>query len=162
MQVTSAQISAIVHATEDPGKVRIALNQVCSQELFQPMIDKKVLKGHFGNEITTITMYLRNRLAESFIVNLWNRLSALDRETMIDELKTRIDEEDTLHLRLDKQGCFRRTFVLKDQDAIKVQVAFREVSDSLKEVREFLESTAETTCNPPKSFTKVDDIRTET
>jgi RNA-binding protein len=143
VQVTLAQISAIVHATEDPEKVILSLNRVCSQELFQPRIAKKVLKGHFGNEITTITMNLRNREAESFIANLWSILAAVDRETIIDELKNRLDEDDRLHLRLDKQSCFRGKYQLKDQDAIKVQVAFREMSDSMKQVREFLESIAE-------------------
>jgi RNA binding exosome subunit len=143
VQVTSAQISAIVHATEDPEKVILALNRVCNQEMFQPRIANKVLKGHFGNEITTITMTLRNRLAEPFIASLWNKLPVEGRRTMIDELKTRLDEEDKLHLRLDKQGCFNGTYQLKDQDAIKVQVAFREMSDSMKQVREFLESTVE-------------------
>jgi RNA binding exosome subunit len=148
VQVTSAQISAIVHATEDPEKVTLALNRVCSQERFQPRIANKMLKGHFGNEITTITMNLRNRLAESFIASLWNKLPVEDRKTMIDELKTRLDEEDKLHLRLDKQGCFHGIYRLKDQDAIKVQVAFREMSDSMKQVREFLESTVEHTATP--------------
>lgn len=142
VQVASVQISAIVHATEDPEKVMLALSGVCGQELFQPRIDKKVLRGHFGNEIITITLSVRDRLAESFIASLWNKLPMVDRETIIDELKSRLDEEDTLHLRLDKQGCFHGTYRLNDQDAIKVRVAFREISESMKQVREFLESTA--------------------
>jgi RNA binding exosome subunit len=148
VQVTSAQISAIVHATEDPEKVTLALNRVCSQELFQPRVANKVLKGHFGNEITTITMHLRNGLAESFVASLWNKLPVEDRKTMIDELRTRLDEEDKLHLRLDKQGCFHGTCRLKGQDAIKVQVAFRGMSDSTKQVREFLESTVQPSATP--------------
>jgi RNA binding exosome subunit len=142
VQVSTARVSAIVHATEDPGNVILALSQLGGQELFQPRIEKKVLKGHFGNEITTVTLSLQGRLAVSFLTNIWSSLSSEDRDTILDELDGRLDEEGRLHLRLDKQRCFRGTLRLNDKDAIKVQVCFRQLSDST-EVRRFLESIAE-------------------
>jgi RNA-binding protein len=143
VQVASARVSAIVHATEDLGKVIFALNQVCSQEVFQPRIEKKVLKGHFGNEIITVTLSLSSRSAESLLTNLWSNLPSKDRDTVLGELNSRLDEEDRLHLRLDKQQCFRGTLRLNDQDAIKVHVCFRKMSDSMEQVRRFLESITE-------------------
>jgi RNA-binding protein len=143
VQVASSRVSAIVHATEDPGKVILALRQLCGQELFQPRIEKKALKGHFGNEITTVTFSLQGLSAESLLTNLWSNLPSEDRDTMLDELDSRVDEEDRLHVRLDKQECFRGTLRLNDQDAIKVQVCFRKISDSTEQVRRFLESITE-------------------
>jgi RNA binding exosome subunit len=140
MQVVSAQVSAIVHATEDLEKVMFALNRICSQGLLQPRIEKKVLKGHFGNEITTLTLSIRGRSAESFFANLWNKLSRIDRSTVIHELGNRFDKDDRLHLRLDKQECFRQIVQIRDQDAIKVQVSIRDVLDPTKDIRGFLES----------------------
>src|SRR4029077_1490822 len=143
MQIISAQVSAIVHATEDIGKVVLALNRICSQDRFQPSIEKKVLKGHFGNEITTLTLSMRGRPAESFLADLWNRLSRIDRETVVAELGNRFDKDDRLHLRLDKQECFRDIVRIKDQDAIKVQISIRDVLDPTTDIRGFLESITE-------------------
>jgi RNA binding exosome subunit len=143
MQIASAQVSAIVHATEDLGKVVLALNRICSKDLFQPTIEKKVLKGHFGNEITTLTLSMRGRSAESFFVRLWSTLPRIDRETVADELGNRFDKDDRLHLRLDKQECFRGIVRIKDQDAIKVQISIRDVLDPTKDIRIFLESITE-------------------
>jgi len=143
MQIVSAQVSAIVHATEDLEKVMFALNSICSEDLLQPRIEKKVLKGHFGNEITTLTLSMRGRSAESFFATLWSKLSRTDRSTLVDELGNRFDKDDRLHLRLDKQECFRQIVRIRDQDAIKVQVSIRDVLDPTKDIRGFLESITE-------------------
>ncbi len=140
MQVVSVRVSTIVHATEDAEKVIQALKQVFSQELSGQAVEKRVLKGHFGNEITTLTMNLRGRLAESLLSNLWGRLSSLEHERLLGELNNRVDEEGRLYVRLDKQECFRGGLRLRDQDPIKVQFSFRGVSDPIVEVRRLLES----------------------
>src|SRR6266511_1659584 len=140
VQVVSARVSVIVHATEDSEKVVSALNKAHGQEVSQPVIEKRVLKGHFGNEIATLTVNLRGRLVELSLSNLWRNLSSLDRMRLLEELDNRFDEENRLHVRLDKQECFRGTLRLKDQDPIKAQFSFQGLSDPKREVRQLLES----------------------
>ena len=140
MEIASARISAIAHTTEDPRKVVDALYQLCSEEKFHPKVEKRVVKGHFGNSITKVDFVLQSSSANSFFESLWTRLSHLDRATTLEELDSRIDAEGRFYLRIDKQECFRGILQKKDEDPIKVQVAFRGSSGSIEEIRQFLES----------------------
>ncbi len=115
-----------------------AFNTVCPRDHFQPTVEKRKVKGHFGNEITTITLGLEGRSAGSFFSIVWKGLSAIDRQDIRDELQSRFDEERRLHVRLDKQECLRGNFRLKDEDPIKLQFSFNGASGSLDEVRDFL------------------------
>ncbi len=143
MQVVSARISAIVHATENPEKVIYAMRQACPQELFQSKPDRRGLKGHYGNEISTVTLSLRGRPAGLFFSHLSRILPSGDRETLLNDLDTRLDEEGRLHLRLGKEQCFRGALRLKDQDPIKILVSFRKSSDPglrlAEDIRQFLD-----------------------
>jgi RNA binding exosome subunit len=140
VQVASVRVSTIAHATEDVEKVIQALKQAFSQELSEQSVEKRALKGHFGNQITTLAVNLRGRLAESLLSNLWGKLSPLEHEQLLEELNNRVDEEGRFYFRLDKQECFRGGLRLRDQDPIKVQFSFRGVSDRIIEVRQLLES----------------------
>ncbi len=144
VEVVSARISAIVHATEDPGKVIYAMRQACSQELFQSKLDRRGLKGHYGNEISIVTMSLRGRPAALLFSHLWETFPSRDRETLLSDFDTRLDKEGRLHLRLDKEQCFRGALRLRDRDAIKVEVSFRKTSDPrlrvAEDIRQFLDS----------------------
>jgi len=144
VQVVTARISAIVHATEDPEKVICALSQACSQDMFQPKADRRGLKGHYGNEISIVTMSLRGRPAALFFSHLWKTLPSRDRETLLNDLNNRLDDEGRLHLRLDKEQCFLGALRLKDPDPVKIEVSFRRASDPrlrfAEDVRQFLDS----------------------
>jgi RNA binding exosome subunit len=143
VHVASARIKAIAHATEDPHKIARAFYRVCPEETFRPKIEKAVVKGHFGNPITTLTLTISGHLAESCFSNLWSMLSRHDRETLIEDVDSKFDDQGRLHLRLDKQGCLLGTIELKDQDPVKVEVSFRGFSDSSEQIRGFLRSIDE-------------------
>ena len=143
VHVTSARIKAIAHATEDPHKIVRAFHRLYPDENFEPRIEKAVVKGHFGNPITSLTAAIRGLQAERFFFNLWNTLSSSDREILFGEVGSRLDEQGVLHLRLDKQGCLLGTIVLNDQDPVKVEVSFRSVLNSEEEIRALLRSTKE-------------------
>jgi RNA binding exosome subunit len=149
VEVVSARISAIVHATEDPEKVINALSQTCSIQPFQSKLDRRELKGHYGNEISTLRLSLRSPSAGLFFINLWRMLPSLDRETLLNDLDTRLDADGRLHLRLDKEQCFRGVLRLKDQDPIKVEVSFRKALEHglrlAEEVRQFLHASQDHT-----------------
>jgi RNA binding exosome subunit len=143
VHVSSARIKAIAHATEDPHKIARAFSLVYPEETFRPRIEKAVVKGHFGNPIMTLTLTISGHLAESFFSNLWSKLSRCDRETLIEDVGSQLDNQGRLHLRLDKQSCLLGTIGLKDQDPVKVEVSFRGYSDSKEQIRGFLRSIDE-------------------
>ena len=140
VEIISAKISAIAHSTEDPKKVAYALDQVCSQDEFHPRVVKRLFKGHFGNPITRVDFDLQGRAAYSFLQHLWSRISPIDRQTVLHELESRLDEDGRLHIRIDKQESFRRIIRLQDQDPVKVEFSFRGESGSAERVRQFLQS----------------------
>ena len=78
-----------------------------------------------------------------FFSHLSRILPSGDRETLLNDLDTRVDEEGRLHLRLDKEECFRGALRLKDQDPIKILVSFRKSSDPglrlAEDIRQFLD-----------------------
>ena len=140
LEITSARISAIAHSTEDPKKVAYALDQVCSEKEFHPLVEKHSVKGHFGNAITRLNLVLQRRSADSFFRSFWSRISLIDRQTVLDEVESRLDEEGRLHMRIDKQESFREILQLRDKDPIKVEFSFRGESGSAETVRHFLQS----------------------
>ncbi len=78
-----------------------------------------------------------------FFSHLSRILPSGDRETLLNDLDTRLDEEGRLHLRLGKEQCFRGALRLKDQDPIKILVSFRKSSDPglrlAEDIRQFLD-----------------------
>ena len=124
-KAVSLRISAIVHATEDSRKVDRAIANVCPAfGSAEPVVARA--KGHHGNQITTVGLTVKNpRAAENCIREIWNRLSALDKEVIISSLASRMDSSGTLFLRIDKQAAFRGVVRLQDSDPIKVSISLK-------------------------------------
>ena len=143
MSAVSAQISTILHATEDPDRVKRALDHVCPRSLFEPKTEERKLKGHYGNEIVTVTLNVQARFANSFFQRLMTSLRSSDRAVILHDFESRLDPDGNLHLRLDKQESLRQNFSLKDQDPIKIQVAFRTKGASRAELYEQIRELSE-------------------
>jgi RNA-binding protein len=125
LKVKGVRISTIVHATEDFGKIVVALGRVSDQEIMATKVEKTRLKGHYGNEIMTVTFSLRGGFAESFFRRLWSLLPRNDQLRLIDDVETRVDSDGRLHLRLDKQAAFLGRVQLTEKDPIKLEVSFK-------------------------------------
>ena len=123
--VDSIQITAISHATEDPNKVAKAIAQVLSSASPRMHAEKRTVKGHFGNPITTFLSNARGKQTEGLLYELYGKLGPSDQTMLLEELGTRIDEDGRLHLRFDKQDCFRGKIRLEDEDSVKVTVSLR-------------------------------------
>jgi len=109
----SAKISTIIHATEDPEKVAQAIRNLSLGEIPVGSTVNRA-KGHHGNEIVTMVFTIRNaKNVESFLRNIWNGLSQLDRTEVDSSLTSRIDNAGALFLRIDKQ------------EAVKIAISFR-------------------------------------
>ena len=59
-----------------------------------------------------------------FFSHLWKTLPSRDRETLLNDLNNRLDDEGRLHLRLDKEQCFLGALRLKDPDPVKIDAGF--------------------------------------
>lgn len=125
VRTLSAQISVIVHATEEVARVKEALNNVCPTDKFEVKPEPRRLKGHYGNEIITLNLSIRSRLAKYFLPHVLGLFHPPDRAEVLREMHNRIDDTAKLHLRLNKQDCLRKSYQLSDQDPIKIGITFQ-------------------------------------
>ena len=144
MKPVSAMLTTLVHATEDSRKVSKAIDQVCPALIFEQKVETRKFKGHYGNEITTLTVSVRKRSAGPFLHRLLKLLTTADRGMLIRDLDKGIDEDSHLYLRLDKQACLQGNVRLMDQDPIKCELSF-EIENSIRippteQIKHFLSS----------------------
>lgn len=91
----------------------------------------KRVKGHYGNEITTVLSTVKNsKSAEKFLQSVWNGMSQLDKTEVYSSLHHRIDDAGTLFLRIDKQEALKGKIRLLDKDPIKIAISFRTMPKS--------------------------------
>ncbi|WP_456329020.1 RNA-binding domain-containing protein [Archaeoglobus sp.] len=97
------RVSAVVHSTEDREKVGEAISTLFPFE-FEIAVSKA--KGHYGNPME----YLEVELTKSSeIKKFWAYFLELLGEQVDEILKTideRIDEQNVLHIRIDKQKAY--------------------------------------------------------
>jgi len=148
LEVVSARISAIVHATEDVDRILQALSRVFPEESFPSKAETRRFHGHFGNEIRMVNLIVRGGPARSFLEHLWKSLPSFDRASVLDALDKHLDSSGGLHLRFDKQEVFRGILRMKDQDPIKIHLSFQsriksdlELSEGIKQLLESLENS---------------------
>lgn len=144
MEVVSAKLSAIVHATEDVDRVLQALGRLFPDGSFPPKVETRRSEGHYGNEIRTLDLSVRGAAASRLLEHLWTGLSSFDRVSILDVLDKHLDSSGTLYLRLDKEEILRGILKMKEQDPIRIQLTFRRSVksdvESNHEVKEILES----------------------
>ncbi len=114
------RVSAVVHATEDREKVGEAIATVFPFE-FEIAVSK--VTGHYGNPIEYLEVELKSkREIEQFWKNLMDLLSD-QRDLLLSSLEDRVDAENTLHIRIDKQKAYLGDVVLVEGgDAIVIKV----------------------------------------
>lgn len=125
MEVASARVSTIVHATEDADRVHQALIRVFPNGSVPSKTETRRFYGHHGNEIRMIDLSIRGAAANSLFEHVWKSLASFDQASILRELDAHVDASGALHLRLDKEEAFRGIVKLKDQDPIKIQFSFR-------------------------------------
>ena len=144
MEVASARVSAIVHATEDADRVHQALIRVLPNGSLPSKTETRRFYGHYGNEIRMIDLSIRGGPANSLFEHVWKSLTSFDRAAVLRELDLYVDTSGALHLRFDKEEAFRGIVKLKDQDPIKIQLSFRASAKPVvglnQGIKQFLES----------------------
>jgi RNA-binding protein len=156
LEVVSAKISAIVHATEDLDRVLQALSNLFPERSLPSRAETRRFHGHYGNEIRMVDLSIRGTQARTFFEYLWKSLPSFDRASILDALDKHLDSGGGLHLRLDKEDAFRGILRLKEQDPIKIHLSFqRRIKSDLEpngEIKRFLESFENSSRNPTDHF----------
>ena len=125
VKISSLKVSAIVHATENSGKVNQAMRNISGPNGTAEAAVNRA-KGHHGNQITTLVLTVKNpKAAENCVRDTWNRLSTLDQETVTSSLATRVNPSGILYLRIDKQSAFKEKIRLQDSDPIRLSISFK-------------------------------------
>jgi len=124
MRALSAEISVIVHATEDPAKVSQALKNVFPNTISDDIkLTTQHLEGHHGNPIKVLkTNLTKRKLVDQFLSHLLTNLNADDLKTVANSLESHMDEEGNLFVRLDKQAAYMGEIRSKQEDPVRIKI----------------------------------------
>lgn len=134
---------AFCQATEDEEKVRRALLFASGGK--EERVHRTKCEGYHGNPIVVLDVCISTTKS---IKAVFQSLSLEDRQTMLEDLEDRIDEDCTFYFRLDKQEAFQGRMAMGEKgegdDVIAVHGKVRSYpksrETSLKVMGEFLSS----------------------
>ena len=136
--VKAAEISVFAHATEDEEKVKQAVKRIAP---YEHEYESQRLSGHYDDPITLLTSKtVKRKEVTDLLANIVNKLSSIDRQTLLDELSNHVDEKGNLYLRLDKQKAFNGRAVLQENDPIRIKVKFQlpHKADPVVTIKEYI------------------------
>lgn len=115
---------AFAHETEDPAKVLAALRTAAQDE--DTSVEETRVEGSHGNRILILEGEVRSAAAQRRVFAALERDDPAGYATLARTLRKRLDENQNLHWRLDKQKAARGQIVLaQDDDAIVVRAKLR-------------------------------------
>ena len=117
--VIAAEISFLVHATEDKERVLKFVSSALSVDVDD--FESENLLGHWGNQIDMIRGKLERKQASDVAFTIITSLDTYDRKKMLYSLEDYVDDRGILHLRLDKQKICDGKFELSEIDSIKIK-----------------------------------------
>lgn len=113
------RVSAVVHSTESREKVSQAIANLFP---FDFEIQVSPARGHFGNPMEYLEVEItKNSEIKAFWKNLVHILKD-ELENLLSTLEARIDSQNVLHIRVDKQKAFLGEFRLSNSDPIAIKV----------------------------------------
>src|SRR5256885_16714158 len=124
LEVISAKISSIVHATEDVDRVLQSLSRVFPEGALPSKAETRRFHGHYGNEIRTVELSIRGAPARSFLDHLWKSLPSFDRASILGALGSHLDASGGANLRLVKVKNLLGIIRKKGQVTIKILMLF--------------------------------------
>jgi RNA-binding protein len=119
LKFSAAEISLVLHATEDEGKVLKAIEDV----LLVPSkrFSGSSSEGHYKNKILLQKAILSSHEAGSLARRLISLLNSADMEHLSRSIHEYSDEKGNLYIRLDKQRICQARVSLSETDAIKIR-----------------------------------------
>src|SRR5215208_1981888 len=119
IRFSAAEISVIIHATENQDKILQSINNVLyiSPDRFSSTSSE----GHWGNKILLLTAVIGSTEASSLIATLLSKLNKIDRHSLADFFDNYIDKKGNLYIRLDKQRVCQGRTSLSYNDSIRIR-----------------------------------------
>lgn len=141
VKVKSLELVANCHATEDVLKVKQAMLNFIPEKLRSKVeFTQSVFRGHYGNPITRIVLYMKNKDAEETLKHIASKMNDIDKRILRTSLNLRI-EASKLYLRFSKQDAYLGNMVLEDSDdVVKAIVTFKGIRDKSKSIEKYLEN----------------------
>ncbi|NAL77816.1 RNA-binding domain-containing protein [Nitrososphaera sp. AFS] len=110
---SAAEISIIIHATEDKDKILRSLNALLGIPANSFFV--RVASGHWQNQILFLTSHLDERHANELYSKINNVLSE---ESGLTNL---LDKKGNLYIRLDKQALCKGRLALLESDSVRIK-----------------------------------------
>jgi RNA binding exosome subunit len=117
--IQSMEVTYLVHATEDPAKIAMAVARALGIEA-TPEIE--TLEGHFGNRILRAKVHLTGDEAEGGFSRLVEAMPRGVVDEVLSEVGAHLDEHSAFYLRLDKQSLVSGSISLGSSDPVRVKV----------------------------------------
>jgi RNA-binding protein len=117
---STAEISIIVHATENQDKILQSIKNVLS--ISPERFSSNTSEGHWGNKIILLSAVITTAEANSLISKILSTLNKIDRHSLSDFVDNYIDEKGNLYIRLDKQKICQGRTSLSDNDSIRIRL----------------------------------------
>ena len=120
------EIHVFSHATEDLGKVELAIQSILPEILATEVTYTKTnCVGHHGNPIVLVEAKLTNKAAlPSLLKKIGSSLSSLDKEELAAEIAQHVERQN-LYLRFNKQSALLGTIKLGHDDPIRLKIHFK-------------------------------------
>jgi RNA binding exosome subunit len=110
---SAAEISIIIHATEDKDKILRSLKGLLGIPANSFFV--RVASGHWQNQILFLTSHLDERHANELYSKINNVLSE---ESGLTNL---LDKKGNLYIRLDKQALCKGRLALLERDSVRIK-----------------------------------------
>jgi RNA-binding protein len=120
---SAADISIIVHATEEKDKILEHLS--CTLSVSPDSFSTGFAEGHWGNKIVLLNSILSKNEANFLYVKIKSCLTDTD-VALLSDLFDFYDEKGNLYIRLDKQRICMGRVSLSDGDSIRIK--FKSIS----------------------------------
>jgi RNA-binding protein len=115
---SAAEISIIVHATEEKDKILEHFSSILS--VSPDSFCAAFAEGHWGNKIVLLTSILNKNEANSLYLKIKSCLTDTDVALLSNRFDF-YDEKGNLYIRLDKQRICRGRVSLSDGDSIRIK-----------------------------------------
>jgi RNA binding exosome subunit len=120
IRFSTAEISIIIHATENQDKILQSIDDVLS--ISPDKFSSNTSEGHWGNKILLLSAIIGSTDANSLISKILSALNRIDRQSLSDFFDNYIDEKGNLYIRLDKQRICQGRTSLSDNDSIRIRL----------------------------------------
>ena len=117
--IQSVEVSYLVHATEDSGKISAAVESVLGTA-GEPKSEE--MEGHFGNAIVRVTHHLTGEDASNAFASLASKMSPSLKQQLRSEVEDHLDEHSAFYFRLDKQRLVEGKLQLAEADPVRIRV----------------------------------------